>query len=250
MTDQTWKNRTRENAKLLLRRGLQRADLDLRRGSYAGHVVATTRARYIDTVLDVGANVGQYASLLRGAGFTGRVISCEPLEGAYAQLAGRAEKDPSWTTMRVAVGAQPGTATMNVAANSFSSSLLGMTDAHRSAAPGSDYVATEEVELTTVADLVDRQGIDPARALLKIDTQGFEAEVLAGAGDLLGRFDAVQLELSFVELYDGQPLYDQMLSTMTDAGYRIHQLEPGFSDTDGRLMQVDGLFVLSRPSST
>lgn len=246
MTDQTWKNRSREKAKLLVRRGLLRADLDLRRGSFARHLVDTLRSRELDTVLDVGANVGQYASLIRAAGFPGRIISCEPLSGAYAELSRRAAKDSAWTALNVAVGATIGTTDINVAANSFSSSVLDMTDAHRDAAPGSEYVSVETVELTTVTDLVSRHGIDPARTLLKIDTQGFEAEVLKGAGELIGLFAAVQLELSFVELYAGQPLYADMLARMADAGYRIQQLEPGISDTDGRLLQVDGVFVIDR----
>lgn len=246
MTDQTWKNRSREKAKLLVRRGLLRADLDIRRGSFARHLVDTVRAHELDTVLDIGANVGQYASLIRAAGFAGRIISCEPLAGAYAELSRRAGGDGTWTALNVAVGATAGTTTINVAANSFSSSVLDMTDAHRDAAPGSEYIATETVDLTTVADLVAQHDVDPGRSLLKIDTQGFESEVLAGAGELVGRFAAIQLELSFVELYAGQPLYADMLARMSDAGYRIQQLEPGISDADGRLLQVDGVFVLDR----
>ena len=145
--------------------------------------------------------------------------------------------------MRTAVGREPGETTINVSANSFSSSVLDMTDAHRTSAPGSGYVAQETVALTTVAKLVADHGLDPARTLLKIDTQGYEEEVLAGAGDLVGGFAAVQLELSFVELYAGQQLFDDLYGRMRDLGYTLHILEPGFSDADGRLLQCDGLFV-------
>jgi hypothetical protein len=120
-----------------------------------------------------------------------------------------------------------------------------MTEAHRTAAPGSDYVATEPVTVTTLAAVVEEHGLDPARTMVKIDTQGFEDEVLRGAGDLVGRFAALQLELSFVELYAGQRLHDELVRDLGSAGYRIHQLEPGFSDQQGRLLQVDGLFVLT-----
>lgn len=245
MTDQTFANRARETAKLALRRALQRADLQIGRGSHATHLVQTLRSRDLDTVLDVGANVGQFATLLRSAGFDGTIHGYEPLAGAFAELSGRAAEDPAWWVHHAAVGAEPGTAEINVSANSFSSSIRPMTEAHRTAAPGSDYVASEPVEVTTVAAIVAEHGIDPARTLLKIDTQGFEDEVLAGAGDLVGRFAAVQLELSFVELYAGQRLHDEIVADLKAAGYRLQQLEPGFSDQDGRLLQVDGLFVLT-----
>ncbi|RZI96476.1 MAG: FkbM family methyltransferase [Microbacterium sp.] len=245
MTDQTIANRARETAKLALRRALQRADLQIGRGSYSSQLARTLDSRGIDAVIDVGANVGQFASLLRSAGYTGRIVGYEPLNGAFSTLSRRAAKDAAWSVHHAAVGAEPGTTRINVSANSFSSSIRPMTDKHRTAAPGSDYVATETVTVTTVAQVVADHGLDPARTLLKIDTQGFEDEVLRGAGGLVGRFAAVQLELSFVELYAGQRLHDELVRDMTTAGYRIQQLEPGFSDQTGRLLQVDGLFVLT-----
>ena len=89
----------------------------------------------------------------------------------------------------------------------------------------------------------------PSSTLLKIDTQGYEDEVLAGAGDLIGEFAAVQLELSFVELYTGQRLFDDFYDHMRSRGYRLHILEPGFSDPSGRMLQCDGLFVRTAEDS-
>ncbi|MEH3034314.1 MAG: FkbM family methyltransferase [Aeromicrobium erythreum] len=245
MSDQSLSNRVRETAKLGLRKALQRADLEIGRGSYATRLVNTLRSREIETVLDVGANVGQYAVLTRSAGFGGRIISCEPLSGAFGQIAARAKSDPRWTVLNTAVGAEPGETTINVSENSFSSSIREMTHEHLDAAPGSGYIAVETVPVTTVRDVVAEHDVDPARALLKIDTQGFEDEVLRGAGDLVGRFAAIQLELSFVELYAGQRLYEDLVADMAAAGYRIQQIDPGFSNEAGRLLQVDGLFVLA-----
>lgn len=242
--DQTLANRMRERAKLIVRGALMRADLDVTRGAYATRLARTLAARDLQTVLDVGANVGQYGSLLRRAGYAGRIVSCEPLSGAFAQLQRRAAGDPAWTTLRTAVGRERGDTTINVAANSFSSSLLPMTDAHRLSAPGSDYVAQETVPVTTVRALVAGHEVAPERTLLKIDTQGYEAEVLAGAGDLLDQLGAVQLELSFVELYEGQELFDAHYERMRERGFRLHIIEPGFSSPeDGRMLQIDGLFV-------
>jgi len=245
LTDQTFGNRARETLKLSLRRALRRADLDVTRGAYANRVAATLRSRDIDTLLDVGANVGQYALMTRQAGFAGRMVSCEPLSGAFVELSRRASRDADWIVVQTAVGRDAGETTINLAANSFSSSLLPMAEAHALSAPGSGYIGAETVPMTTVRDLVAEHRLEPARTLLKIDTQGYEGEVLAGAGDLVTEFGALQLELSFVELYVGQPLFEELYQRVRDWGYRIQSIEPGFSDAEGRLMQFDGLFVRS-----
>jgi FkbM family methyltransferase len=244
-TDQTLANRLRERAKLVVRGALQRADLEVSRGTYTNRLARTLDARGLDCVLDIGANVGQFATLTRRAGFAGRIISCEPLAGAFGELSDRAARDQQWVPLHTAVGRAPGETTINVSANSFSSSVLEMTDAHLSSAPGSGYISSETVPLTTVRELVAEHAVDPGRTLLKIDTQGYEEEVLAGAGDLVGLFGAIQLELSFVELYAGQLLFDDLYGLMKEKGYQLHSLEPGFSDPDGRLLQCDGLFVLA-----
>lgn len=243
MTDQPWRNRWREQLKLGLRRGLHRADLDLARDPYVRRVVRTLDHAGIDTVLDVGANVGQYAAMVRAAGYPGRIVSFEPLADAHAQLARRSAKDDGWSAIRSAVGDRPGTATINVSANSYSSSLRPMAERHLRADPDSAVVGTQEVDVTTVADIVVRHDVDPPRTLLKIDTQGFESAVLDGAGDHLAAMAAVQLELSFVELYEGQVLHDALVERMQDAGFVLWSLETGISDQHGRLLQCDGLFV-------
>lgn len=243
VTDQTLANRLRERAKLMVRGALQRVDLDVSRRPYSGRLVASLDAAGIDTVLDIGANVGQFGLMTRRAGFAGRIISCEPLAGAFQQLSARSARDDSWTPVRTAVGSSSGTTSINVSANSFSSSVLPMAEEHLRSAPGSAYIGTETVAMTTVRELVVAHSVEPSRCLLKIDTQGFEDEVLAGAGDLVDEFGAVQLELSFVELYTGQQLFDELYERMRSHGLHAHILEPGFSDPDGRLLQCDGLFV-------
>lgn len=243
VTDQTFSNRMKERAKLLVRGALHKVDLDLSRHPYPARLARSLDALGIDTVLDIGANVGQFGLMTRRAGFSGRMISCEPLAGAYGELSKRAARHDGWLALNTAVGSEAGTTTINVSANSFSSSVLEMTDAHLDGAPGSGYVSSETITLTTVRDLVGEHAVVPARTLLKIDTQGYEAQVLAGAGELIDQFGAVQLELSFVELYAGQQLFDDLYGFMRDHGLQLHIIEPGFSGPDGRMLQCDGLFV-------
>ena len=237
-----------EAAKLGLRRALGKADLSISRDPYSHRVTRALAHHGIDTVIDVGANVGQYAALLRAGGYRGQIVSVEPLDSAFAALSARAAKDPRWTALQNGVGEAPGTIDINISANSYSSSVLDINDAHLDAAPDSRYVGTQQIELTTVAHLVDQQGIDPARCLLKVDTQGYESQVLAGAEPVLGKIAAVQLELSFVELYAGQALFDDHVAALRGHGFELWSLDPGISGSDGRMLQCDGLFM--RPGGT
>ena len=238
------RSRPREYAKLALRNVLHRRHLDLVSDPYPARIGAMLRHLGAVTVLDVGANIGQYASALRASGYRGAIVSCEPLSDAFEHLRRRAAHDPQWEAVRTAVGAAPGTAEINVSANSVSSSLLTMTRAHTDAAPGSEAIATETVPVTTVAELVEARALDPDRTLLKIDTQGYEAPVLDGAGPLVGRLAAISLELSFVPLYAGQQLFDDLVARLRGAGYALYALEGGFGDRrTGRMLQCDGLFV-------
>lgn len=236
--------RARERAKMALRSMLYRRNLNVVRDPFAVRVATAASCLTVDTVLDVGANLGQYGAGLRAGGYRGRLVSCEPLPDAYAELAKRAAADVRWTSVCAAVGSEPGTVEVNVAANSYSSSILPMTDAHLGAAPGSRYVGTVRVPMTTVAELIGSQSLTPARTLLKVDTQGYESPVLDGAGERLAEFAAVQLELSLVPLYTGQVLAHELCARLAGLDFTLFSLEGGFGDRlTGRMLQFDGLFV-------
>jgi FkbM family methyltransferase len=232
-----------EVAKLGVRLAFQRADVSIGRDPFVKRVARMLDRRGIDTVLDVGANVGQFARMVRGAGFDGDILSFEPLSDAYRRLTRRSSGDPRWQAFNAAVGSEPGRSTIHISANSYSSSLLEMTSAHLDAAPGSEFIGSEDVDVTTVADIIEEHELDPSRLFIKVDTQGFEKAVMAGAGATIDKVAAVQLELSFVELYEGQELFDEGVATMNDHGLELWTLDPGISDAEGRLLQIDGLFV-------
>ena len=198
----------------------------------------------VDTVLDVGANLGQYASSLRQFGFTGEIVSFEPVSSAYAQLARAAHGDPRWQTRNVALGADERDVLINVAGNNAaSSSVLPMLQRHREAAPEANFVSSEEVRQSTVDLQVS--GLEGGRMFLKIDTQGYEGEVLQGARQALsgGRFVGVQLEVSFVPLYDAAPGWVEILQLVEGFGMTPMAVEPGFTDPrSGQLLQADFVF--------
>ncbi|GAA4643977.1 FkbM family methyltransferase [Pontixanthobacter gangjinensis] len=203
-------------------------------------------SRSIGHVIDVGANCGQFAQQLLDKGFRGTVHCCEPLSEAHASLAARfATHSQVEVLPRTAIGAYVGKASMNVAGNSVSSSVRPMLEIHEKAAPRSAYVGMEEAPLTTLdaqfggaCPMLD-QGV-----LLKIDTQGYEADVLRGASEVLPLCRGVLIELSTGPLYEGQALWDELHRMLTDSGFELWNLMPDFRDPEsGRLLQFDGLYV-------
>lgn len=231
-------------SKGFVRRSANRCGIEISGDPYLARVVRLLGGLDVGVVIDVGANEGQFGRDLRAMGYTGRIISVEPLTGPFLRLAGAARRDPAWTTVHAAAADSLGELTIHVAGNSVSSSPLGMLPAHSSADPQSVYIADEEVTATTVDALVRAHHVDPAKALLKIDVQGFEASVLAGATENLAGFAAVQLELSLVHLYEGQVLMPELVDRLAGLGFELWILMPEFSDrATGRTLQCDGVFV-------
>jgi FkbM family methyltransferase len=207
-------------------------------------MAGVARAMGVDTLIDVGANRGQFGQLMRRGGFEGEIVSLEPVADAFARLAAASAGDPRWTALKVAAGAHAGSLTMHVAGNSVSSSFLPMGERHREIGPETAYTRDEEVPVTTVADLLESRSIDPRTTMLKADVQGFEAAVLDGAGDHLGAFAVLQLELSMLELYEGQPLLPELVQRLDAAGHALWTFFPAFYDrANGRMWWADGLFV-------
>lgn len=233
------KQRVLTQARLLV----QKAGYDLTRDPFRHRFLYALEQHGISTVLDIGANSGQFGSALRRAGYRGAVVSVEPLQAAFDELLLATRGDAQWTVERAAVADEAGTITMNVAGNSVSSSVLPMLDRHTEAAPQTRYVATEDVAAITVDELVARHRLDPATTLLKIDVQGFERAVLAGAATTLDRFAGVRTELSLVALYEGQALMAEIVTLLAGHGLNLWLVEPGFTETvTRRQLQVDGTF--------
>jgi FkbM family methyltransferase len=199
----------------------------------------------VDVVLDVGANRGQYANDLRRFGYTGRIISFEPVMACFDRLLAASANDHNWAAHRIALGSTSGISTINVAANNgASSSFLPMLESHVNAAPEAQYVRQETVNVSTVDEFVAEHVNPDARVFLKLDVQGFEKAVIQGAQHTLPSLAGVQIEMSFVPLYDGGMLYLEVFDWAASQGFTLMSIEPMFTDPrTGQLLQADGIFI-------
>ncbi|MGH8687196.1 MAG: FkbM family methyltransferase [Burkholderiales bacterium] len=239
--------------KAFTHRLLQRFGYDIHRfrasASLEAQLAAMLRSGGFDLVLDVGANAGQYGRRLRDHGYSGRIVSFEPLREAWTPLKAASSGDKLWEVADpIALGERDGEIDIHVSENSYSSSALGVLDAHLRAAPDSRYVGRELVPMRRL-DAVAGRYLRPASvALLKVDTQGFEDRVLAGAAGILPRIAGLQLELSLVPLYEGQKLIAEMLEQVRGLGFELWGAWPVLVEPDtGRLLQVDAVFF--RPAT-
>ena len=237
------------NIKNKIKKLINKFGLDVRRfqsnASFEAQIVAAMKKVKIDTLFDIGANTGQFAQKVLAAGYNGKIISFEPLSSAHNQLSKSAQNNTKWIVHpRTAVGDHDGKIEINIAGNSVSSSVLPMLKAHLSAAVTSAYVGKELSPIIRL-DSVAEQYLDRSKCLfIKVDTQGFEWQVLDGAIKTLKQAKGVQLELSLVPLYDGQKLWLEIIARMEKEGFILWSIQKGLTEPKtGQTLQVDVIFV-------
>lgn len=198
----------------------------------------------IDTVLDIGANCGQFAQYFRNdVGYAKRIVSFEPQSAAFASLQQKAKDDSAWDVFNYAIGDKEDKQEIHISGNSFSSSLLDMLPSCTKSAPEAKYIGKEMVEVKPLDALFGDLCKQAKNVYLKIDTQGFESKVLKGAENSLAHIDTVQMEMSLIPLYEGEYLFPEMCILMRQKGYTLVDIENGFSDPESnQLLQVDGIF--------
>jgi FkbM family methyltransferase len=206
--------------------------------------LAIMRHHAVSTVLDVGANTGQFALQLRALGYAGRIVSFEPLHDAFRELVRNAAADPLWECHHVGLADATRAGVINVSENSYSSSLLPVSPVSLAIEPSIGYVRSEAIALRRLDDLFDEVCQSTDTVYLKVDTQGYELPVINGALASLRRIKLVQLETSFFPVYVGEPLADEMIGFLRHLGFRVVSIEPGWEDpVTAELLQADVIFV-------
>lgn len=176
--------------------------------------------RGVDVVLDIGANDGDFGREIRDEGYRGRIVSFEPNPQAFARLSRAIAHDPLWEAHQLGVGDVPGQLTLSVSNEDVFSSFKPI-NAFGALTSEAQEAASVQVEVVRLDAFLERHPDLVARTYLKIDTQGFEMEVLRGAGDMLERMAAVQAELGLVKTYQNEEDWLDVVLWMRGRGFEI-----------------------------
>lgn len=209
-------------------------------------------AHGIELIVDVGGNVGQFATSMRKIGYRGRIISFEPVAAQFAQISRSARADPKWSVYNMALGNRAGTMAINVMNSSVFSSFRQPTSRETDDfAQANRIERVETVEVRTLAGMAEELELVGVlnRAFLKCDTQGFDREVLIGAGDLLAQVRLLQIELSVTPIYENAPRMTEMLAFVEAHGFVPVASFPINRLADGSAAELDYLGVNRRVAS-
>lgn len=200
----------------------------------------------VDCVLDVGANIGQYALMLREySGYTGRIISFEPTPETFRILQRNSGNDPLWHAQGTALGNTNGQATFRTLVSaSVGNSFLPMV---KEDAADCEFMDVQ-VEVRRLAEMLPelQKEYGFKRPFLKMDTQGFDLQVFAGAQQVIQTIVGLQSELSVVPFYEGVPGWLEALDVYQKAGFVLSSFLPNTDDWFPQLREID--CVMYRPS--
>jgi FkbM family methyltransferase len=212
------------------------------------HLAEVLERLRIEVVIDVGASWGQYRGLLRQLGYTGRIVSFEPVGRPWGHCAALAAEDPGWDVHRMAIGARSGQRTIKVGSSDDFSSFRPLSAYGRETFDELDVTGEERVAVRPLDALwPELIGADSRRVFLKTDTQGWDLQVYRGARKHLDRVLGTQCEVAVQRLYRRMPGYHRSLRFLERRGYALTGIYPVWRDGALRIGELD--CVMARPEA-
>lgn len=196
-----------------------------------------------NTIIDVGANVGQFA--IASAKFfpNTSVHSFEPLPDCVTQLQKNVKRLNNIKVYPFALGDSEDEVEFHVNEHSHSSSILPLADSHSKAFPNAQEKETISVKVSTLDDVFSSIELK-SPVLLKLDVQGYEAQTLLGGLKTLQRVDYVILEASFKPMYEGEMVFMDIVRLMEEYGFSFLRPVGWLSHPKtGEILQMDALFM-------
>ena len=225
----------------LIQRKEYRHGLKLRVAAAIEHEGAI-RPLDINSLIDVGANIGQFSLMAHALHPTLHIHAFEPLPGAAERFKKLMQDRPNTTLHLNAAGEVAGNANIYVSKRVDSSSLLPITELQDRIFPGTAQSSVEKVRVVRIDDALEVSDL-PKPIMIKLDVQGFELSALKGMPKLLRHAQYVYTEVSFKELYRGQPLAHEILVWLSEIGYQISGVYNTTEASDGTSIQADILFT-------
>ena len=209
------------------------------------HTIELIIRHNIDLVIDVGANMGQFALELRNAGYDGQLLSFEPLTECYKHLVSIA--DDKWTIENYALGESNKKETINVSNKTVFSSILNTNEFGKS--NFSDSIKVVDKQTITIKKLDDVihelvSNLDKKKLFMKLDTQGYDSHVMLGATNTMSHVHLLQTEISCKPIYEDTPPYYETLKQLSTSGFNITGIFPLSRDkTSMELLEFDCLLI-------
>jgi FkbM family methyltransferase len=201
----------------------------------------------IGTVIDVGANQGQFALATTHKFPNAKIISFEPLPDLYARFNANVQGNKNITAYNLALGNETGTIDFYRNEHSHASSVLPISHEQVAALPETSKTAKTQVKISKLDDVVQASELI-GKTLLKLDVQGYEKNVLEGAPKLLSAVDFVLFEASFIPMYEGEPLFEEMHAYLNNRGYAIVGPVGFLQGKDNSILQMDFLYRNIKPA--
>ena len=201
------------------------------------------RQMEIKTVIDVGANTGQFATMINQVFPRARIYSFEPLPDCFSALVENTAYLEQVDCKQVALGREQGVQLFKQTGFSPCSSFLEPTELLTDQIPAAEQVTELEVQIDTLDHQFSERSLD-SKVLLKLDVQGFEKEVLLGAAETLKKVDVVVAEVAFAVQYEGQPLFDELNALLRDCGFKYQgNVDQHLCTQTSQIIEADAIFV-------
>lgn len=207
-------------------------------------------AKYeIDCVIDVGANEGQYGSMLRRLGFTGHIVSFEPIKAVHDRLALATRGDSKWTSFNLALGDRAEKKTLNVYEGSVFTSFLTANAYSKDVWPSRGASSPQDVMVARLDEVFPEivRRTNASRYCLKLDTQGYDLAVFRGAKGVLDRVRVLQAEIPMIQLYEGLPEPCSVIEEYTKEGFQISGLFPISREESLAVIEFDCVMIKKAP---
>jgi FkbM family methyltransferase len=197
------------------------------------------------TIIDIGANRGQFSLVARRCFKDAQIIAFEPLPRPFKVLQNIFAHDRRVTLYQMAVGSASSSQQIHISQRDDSSSLLPITELQNKVFPGTKEKAIIDIDVKPLDSMLQKNSVRHP-ALLKIDVQGYELEVLKGCKGILSLLTYVYVECSYQELYQGQPLANEIISFMNQRGFDLKGVYNTSYDALGRAIQSDIFFEVAK----
>jgi FkbM family methyltransferase len=194
-------------------------------------------------VLDIGAYGGMYSAAASYIFPEAKIYSFEPIKESYDNIVKWQKKFPNIIPINSAVSEKEGI--IDFFGNDFpqASSYKKMLEKNKEEFPFSKNEKAGKANSVRLDKFLENKEIKTP-VFMKIDVQGAELDVLKSAGEYLKKIDAIMLEISIADLYEDTPTFDDIYQYLIKNGFKFVDVpEKSLSEKDGKILQLDALFV-------